>query len=232
MSETAAIHLSDLTSKPLDWLWEGRIPLGKLTLLDGDPGVGKTLLALHIAARVSKGTPMPLTKGTSAFPEEPANILLNIADDTLSDTVMPRLEASSADLSRFWAIDREINADDIARLQPKLIIIDPLSSYLSIREEQPNRHTIQSLTRLARESGAAILAIQDLPEGETENERWYVEIQAAARVVLVVTALDQTLRRLAVEKTNLRSLSETRPLVYRHDSDGESIKISNWSDHL
>lgn len=232
MSETAAIHLSELTSKPLAWLWEGRIPLGKLTLLDGDPGVGKTLLALHLAARVSKGTPMPLAKGSSAFPEEPANILLNIADDTLSDTVIPRLEAASADLSRFWAIDREINADDIARYQPKLIIIDPLSSYLGGREEQPNRHTIQSLTRLARESGAAILAIQDLPEEETENERWYVEIQAAARVVLVVTALDQTLRRLAVEKTNLRSLSEARPLVYRHDSDGESIKIANWSDHL
>lgn len=233
MSRSPAVQLSGLASKHVTWLWEGRIPLGKLAVLDGEPGVGKTNLALHLAARVSKGSAMPLSKGASAYPVEPANVLLFNADDTLADTILPRLEAASADLGRIWAVDRPITQEDIEEYKPRLIIIDSLSAYLCVNEDLPPRQSIKSLSTLARESGAALLGIQDLPDKDAHtNYNWYVEIMAAARVVLMITALDAHLRRLAVSKTNLMAVNDAMPVVYRHESVHDVIKITGWSDHL
>ena len=233
MAKSPAIHLSEMSSKPVAWLWEGRIPLGKLAVLDGEPGVGKTNLVLHLAARVTRGSAMPLSKGVGAYPVEPGNVIIFNADDSLADTVLPRLEAASADLERVWAVDRAITQEDIDLCKPKLIVIDPISAYLSVDNEMPPRCGINQLTSLARESGAAIIGVQDLPQQDKhEDYNWYVEIMASARVVLFITALDAHLRRLSIEKSNLRPISETMPVVYRHDSANDVIKITGWSDHL
>lgn len=79
--------------KPLSWLWPNRIPLGKLTILAGDPGLGKSLLTLDLAARISKGYKFP--DGEEA---EIGDIILISAEDDPADTIRPRLEAAGADL--------------------------------------------------------------------------------------------------------------------------------------
>ena len=84
--------LSDVPSKPLTWLWPGRIPLGHLTLLDAAPGCGLSLLALTLAASVSRGSPLP--DGT---PTQQGTVILLAPYDSASDTIKPRLEAAGGD---------------------------------------------------------------------------------------------------------------------------------------
>ena len=91
----ASVCIADVQSHPVQWLWRGWIPRGKLTLLEGDPGVAKSLLTLHIAARITKGLPMP----DGSHCERGSVVIVN-AEDGLEDTVKPRLEVAGADISR------------------------------------------------------------------------------------------------------------------------------------
>src|SRR5438270_8546702 len=94
--ECVVIRLDQCRQEELIWLWPRRIAAGKLTLIDGDPEQGKSLLTLDLAARVSSGKPFP--DGQPAG--EPAGVLLIGAEDGLTDTVLPRLSAAGADLTR------------------------------------------------------------------------------------------------------------------------------------
>src|SRR5712691_6250135 len=88
------ILLSDIKSEQLHWLWEKRIPRGKLTILDGDPGLGKSLLTLDLAARITTGRPMP--DGT---PGVQGSVVLIAPEDGAADTIKPRVEAAGGDPS-------------------------------------------------------------------------------------------------------------------------------------
>jgi putative DNA primase/helicase len=134
-----AVRVSDVETREQHWLWPGRIPLVDVTLLVGDPGVGKSLLALDLAARVTRGGPWPDELGPeattenkpspiphlpavegiphlstsphssfdirhSSFPTTPGSVILFSAEDTLPETIRPRLEAAGADCSRVVAI--------------------------------------------------------------------------------------------------------------------------------
>src|SRR5262245_18675880 len=101
--------LAEVQSRPVNWLWDGRIPYAKVTLLDGEPGSGKSLLALDLAARVSRGAAMPHSR---VKPAGPANVVLFNEDDNLADTIRPRLEAAGADLTRIRCCDAELTAAD------------------------------------------------------------------------------------------------------------------------
>jgi hypothetical protein len=96
------ICLADVTPKPVRWLWPNRIPLGKLTLVFGDPNLGKSFVTLDIAARLSTGKPWPDLPGVENVP---AGTVLLSAEDDLSDTIRPRLAAAGADLSRVKALE-------------------------------------------------------------------------------------------------------------------------------
>jgi hypothetical protein len=89
------VRMADVTPERVSWLWPGRIPAGKLTVIDGDPGDGKSTLSLDLAARVSTGSPMP--DGTRAAP---GNVLVLSAEDGVADTIRPRLDAAGADPER------------------------------------------------------------------------------------------------------------------------------------
>ena len=97
------VPLSQLPERSVGWLWRGRLAFGKLAILDGDPGMGKTLLALDICVRATTG---------KAFPGDipavgPVNVMLLNAEDAMEDTIKPRLRAMGADLDRVFAIDEE-----------------------------------------------------------------------------------------------------------------------------
>lgn len=223
MSTVRWTTLSEVKGERVRWLWEGRLPVGKVTLLDGEPGAGKSLLALDLAARVSCGHAMPLNH---TKPQEPADVALFNADDGLADTVRPRLEAAGADLSRVHCFDGEISASDLSRIRPALIVVDPLAVYLCLDRGAHPRVVLKQITELARESGASVLAVQFLPK----DGFWAGEVFDVARSVLYVSNIGHGRHRVALTKSNLRAPSDVPPLIYNIQQAGESAKISGWAD--
>jgi putative DNA primase/helicase len=157
---------SEIAPKPLSWLWPGRIPLGKLTLLIGDPGLGKSLLTADIASRVTRGISFP----DRAICESGGVVFLSAEDDA-ADTIRPRLDAAGAEVSRVHTLEavRVQLTDgstsekvfsletDIAHLESaferlpgiRLIVIDPLSAYLGATDSHSNGEIRGLLTPLA-----------------------------------------------------------------------------------
>src|SRR5215831_224752 len=131
---------SQIVARPVDWLWPGRLPLGKLAIFEGDPGVGKSLVALDLCARLSTGRPFP---DGSPGPGLCNSIVLD-GDDLGEDTVRPRLQALGADLERVFVLDRATLdgqprcfpalLDDLdqalARTGACLLVINPIIAFL------------------------------------------------------------------------------------------------------
>src|SRR5215472_3270471 len=132
--------LSEVEPTPVTWLWKGRIPLGKITMLDGDPGLGKSLVTLDLAARVSTGREMP--DGSRGLR---GGVVLATGEDGLADTVRPRLDAAGADVSRIVDISftnsdktQLLRVSDVSkieeairRVEAVLVVIDPIPAFLS-----------------------------------------------------------------------------------------------------
>ncbi len=189
-SEEHGILFSRIKSEQLHWLWEKRIPRGKLTTLDGDPGLGKSLLTLDLAARITTGRPMP--DGT---PGVKGSVLLVALEDNASDTIKPRIEAAGADPSQIRLLnfvrlrDPETGrtrpssltlsdhfypfAETILRTSPTLVIIDPLvtalGSRISVYNDQKIRETLTRLANLAGHTNCTILIVRHLNKGSSGN---------------------------------------------------------------
>jgi putative DNA primase/helicase len=173
---------SDIAAKPLRWLWPGRIPLGKLTLLIGDPGLGKSVLTVDVASRVTRGMSFP--DGATC---ESGGIIFLSAEDDAADTIRPRLDAAGADVSRVHILEavrvalangslaeKPFNLEtDIAALEGalrehpdvRLIVIDPISAYLGGVDSHSNaevRGILAPLAALAARFGVAVLCVTHL----------------------------------------------------------------------
>jgi hypothetical protein len=103
--ELKMINMADVQASSIEWLWYPFIPYGKLTIIQGDPGDGKSTLVLNIAARLSEGEGLD----DEMKPYEPINVIYRTAEDGLADTVKPRLELAGADCSRISIIDESEN---------------------------------------------------------------------------------------------------------------------------
>jgi len=176
MGEGVGVLMSDVQPRKVKWLWPGRIPLAKLTMLDGDPDVGKSALTLDLASRVSTGRTMPDgTDGVSG------GVLLIFSEDDVADTVRPRLEAMGADLRRIKAISVKKNDDErlvqipgdehlilkeAERLGAMLIVVDPLNAFLNNAYDQNKdkdiRHALWPIQQIAERSGASVVAVRHL----------------------------------------------------------------------
>jgi hypothetical protein len=171
------IAFSELAPCPLSWLWAAILPRGKLVLLEGDPGLGKSLLALDLCARLTTGRPGP----DGAPSPGPANVLILCAEDGLEDTVLPRLGALGADLDRVFTL-RPKDADAaeplsfpahtglldaaLKRTQAALVVIDPITAFLgrgvSPNQDQSIRRALAPLLRLAAQHHCTILLVRHL----------------------------------------------------------------------
>ena len=129
------INMADVVAKEVDWLWFPYIPLGKLTIVQGDPGEGKTTFVLQLAALLSKGEMLPCDDKE----RELVNIIYQTAEDGLEDTIKPRLLEAGADCSKIMVIDesqQELSMTDerlvmaIEEIGAKLVILDPIQAYL------------------------------------------------------------------------------------------------------
>ena len=142
------VRLSDVAPEPLRWLWPGRIPAGKITLLEGDPGLGKSTLLCELAARISRGEPLP-GADTLAAPGVPRGVLLFSAEDDVHDTIRPRIDAAGGnpqrivsflavpdgtDTGRPFALPRDLPILDalIQRLDVALVVFDQLIDYFPV----------------------------------------------------------------------------------------------------
>src|SRR5438105_10443783 len=112
--------VSELTEEAIAWCWLNRLAFGKLALLDGDPGLGKSLLALDLCARLSTGRPMP---DGSAGPGVCNSLVLN-AEDGAADTIRPRLQALGADLERVFVLDAMAALHELLRLPSQTALLD------------------------------------------------------------------------------------------------------------
>lgn len=248
-SRVVITRLADVTSTTIRWLWRSRIPLGKLTVLDGDPGLGKSLISLDIAARLSTARPMP--DGTKSDLADPAGVVLCTVEDDLGDTVRPRLEAAGADLSRIVHIKAVHDGDSermltlrdldsireaISRVSAKLVIIDPLMAYLpgkaDAHRDQDVRSVLAPLAVMAAELGVAILVIRHLNKAPGGNPLYRgggsIGVIAAARSGLLVTKDPEDGERcsLAVTKSNLAKLPLA--LAYRVTENAAKIPSIVW----
>ena len=166
-------RMADVKVESVHWLWKPYLPKGKLTLEEGDPGIGKSWVSLAIATGVTLGRGLP-----GQEPSEPANVLIASAEDGLGDTIRPRLNAMGADVNRIFAIDGALTLDEtgfatlksyLERERPALLIIDPLVAYLGagvdIFRANETRAVMAQLARLAEQFGVAILAVRHLTKG-------------------------------------------------------------------
>jgi hypothetical protein len=225
--QCSTVRLIDVTPEQVEWLWRERIAVGKLTLIVGDPGLGKSFLTLDIAARVSRGAAWP---DSPKQPQTPGDVILLTAEDDLADTVRPRLDAHWADVTRIIAIrgakfvddgeERMVNLatdlDSIRRVakeanQPRALIIDPVSAYLGKTDSHKNaevRGVLAPLSELAAELRLAVIAVSHLRKGEGAalyRTMGSLAFIAAARSAWVVCRdeTDQSRRLMLPLKSNL-----------------------------
>jgi hypothetical protein len=160
-----------IPEEPITWLWQQQLALAVATLWSADPGIGKTLLALDIVAHVSSGRRLP----GNAFVREPAHVLLINYEDDLAKSIVPRLRAAGADLSRVHALDfatSEITlpeswadiAAEIARWKAELVIVDPIQAFfardLSSNNDADVRKALRDGVTVARAHNCAMLWIR------------------------------------------------------------------------
>ena len=212
MSELKMFTMQDVQAEPVSWLWEPYIPRGKITIIQGDPGNGKTTLILAVAAAVVNGEALP-----GVFAGAPADVIFQTAEDGLADTIKPRLERFGADFSRIHVIDESeqpLSLSDerleqaIARADAKLLVIDPIQAYLGgadMHSARGMRPLMKALGAVAERTGCAVILIGHLnKKGGAAQYRGLgsIDIYAAARSVLTVGIMDDM--RVAVHsKSNL-----------------------------
>lgn len=220
--------MDEVQSEPVSWLWEPYIPLGKITIVQGDPGDGKTTLMLAIAAAITNGDVLP---GGSS--DAPADVIIQTAEDGLADTIKPKLELFGADCSRIHVVDESEKslslADErieqaITKTTAKLLIIDPLQAYLGgadMHSARGMRPLMKSLGAVAERTGCAVVIIGHLNKKSAGTKMQYrglgsIDIYAAVRSVLAVGRVDENTRVIVHCKSNLARLG--KPFSFSFDS--------------
>jgi hypothetical protein len=250
--EPVLVALADVEAPPVSWLWRHWIPRGAVTVLDGDPGLGKSTISTDLAARASRGWEMPPAGGPCQG-AEPAGVLLLSAEDDPARTIRPRLDAAGADVSRVWLLDAMRTGDDerppvlpwdldrvagtIGERDVSLMVIDPMLAYLDggidAHRDQDVRRCLHRLQILAQSTGVAILLIRHLNKlaGGPALYRGggSIGIAGAARSALLVGRhpTDSALGVLAGNKCNLGPMP--RSLTFRIEAARDVSRIA-WGE--
>ena len=230
MNETnlKIINMSDVESKEISWLWYPFIPYGKLTIIQGDPGEGKTTLVLNIAAVLSKGQGLD----EHMNPEQPLHIIYQTAEDGLADTVKPRLEKAQADCNNIFVIDEtdvslsmldERIEQAILKEKAKLMILDPIQAYLGAKMDMNCANEARDMTKhlgqVAERTGCAIVLIGHMNKNAGGKVAYRgmgsIDFFAVARSVLLVGRVKgQENRRAMIQiKNNLAERGHAKSFV-------------------
>jgi hypothetical protein len=238
MSEDlAVIHADKVKPQRVDWLWPRYIAFRKLTVKDGDPGLGKSVITVDLTARVSTGSPFP----DGARPDGAYRVLLLSAEDGVEDTIVPRLVVAGANLANVDILDHVNDGTgprpvelpgDLPRIRElvkgeghALVVIDPLMAFLAgevnAHRDQDVRRALHPLKLMAEATGAAVLVVRHLNKMTGASALYRgggsIGIVGAARAGLLVAPdpddETETRRVLAVTKSNLAAKPPS--LAYR-----------------
>lgn len=212
------INMEEVEVKAIDWLWYPYIPYGKITIVQGDPGEGKTTFILQLAARLTRGEKLPCDEAERT----PSNVIYQNAEDGLEDTVKPRLLEAGADCSRILVIDEKLEpltmSDErldaaIRETGAKLVILDPIQAYLGadvdMHRANEIRPVLKRLAGLAEEYHCAFVLIGHMNKSSGTKSTYRglgsIDFQATARSVLIVGRIkDQPqVRVIAHDKSSL-----------------------------
>ena len=251
-SRLQTVCIADVEPKPINWLWPEKIARGKVSMIAGDPGLGKSLVTLALASAVSIGARWPVDGGNAPM----GSVVILSDEDAVADTIRPRLDAAGADCTKIHALNmvQEINEDgeiversfslgkDIERLAEVLeklgdcvlIVIDPISAYLGGTDSHKNadvRALLSPLSELAERSTVAIVAVTHLNKGSGNaiyRATGSLAFVAAARSVLGVTKdLDDPNRRLVLPmKNNLGN--DSTGMAYQIETAENGAPVVMW----
>lgn len=222
--ELKLIHMEDVVSKEVEWLWYPYIPYGKITIIEGDPGEGKTTLVLMLAAALSKGLPLPCDDDKAY---EPIHIIYQTAEDGIEDTIKPRLEKAGADCSMIRVIDetdKELSMTDdrleqaIIETGARLIILDPIQAYIGATVDMHRANEIRPVLKhlgiIAEKHNCAIILIGHMNKASGSKSTYRglgsIDIQATARSFLLVARLRDkpNIRIMAHDKSSLATAGD------------------------
>ena len=217
--ELKLIHMKDVVSKEVEWLWYPYIPYGKITIIEGDPGEGKTTLVRKLAAALSRGLPLPCDDDKEY---EPIHIIYQTAEDGIEDTIKPRLVKAGADCSMIRVIDetdKELSMTDdrleqaIIETKARLIILDPIQAYIGATVDMHRANEIRPVLKhlgiIAEKHNCAIILIGHMNKASGSKSTYRglgsIDIQATARSVLLVARLRDkpNIRIMAHDKSSL-----------------------------
>ena len=229
--------LSDVKPQLVAWLWKDRIPLGELSLFNGDPATNKSSVTLDLAARVSTGKAMP--DGSEGVL---GGVLLLQAEDSLRKTVVPRLLAAAqyrgriAQLPETVTIPKDLDAIEkaVIGMQAKLLVIDPLSVFLgrNANNDQSVRQALAPLAEMAERQKIAVILIRHLNKTSGQRTMYRglgsIGIVAAARsrFLFGVSPKDPNMRVLVHTKSNLGVLAPS--LLYEPVGDDNGVVHIEW----
>jgi hypothetical protein len=231
------VSMDTVQRTPVTWLWWPYIALGKLTMLDGDPGIGKSLLMTQLAANLSRGNPLPDQEGQPTFATGGPHVTVMLStEDGLADTLKPRLEDAGADCSKIKVLTGWADADGeehpfsfqdmpvlertLQTYQPRLVIIDPIQAYLGsgvdMHRANETRPLLEALRRLAEQYQCAVVCIRHPAKSSQGGKALHrglgsVDFIGAARTGLFVEQhpTDPSKALLAQSKSNLGPLGRT-----------------------
>ena len=225
-----------IKEKDIEWLWYPYIPFGKLTLVEGDPGEGKSTLMLNIASLLSTGSPLP----ASITHIDPITVIYQCSEDDIADTIKPRLIQAGADCSKIAYIvddDCSLCMDDIRieetirKTSARLLILDPIQSFLSHDADMSNaakmRCLLGKLAAIAAKYKCAIVMIGHMNKSGRGKDLYRglgsIDIPAISRSVLMVTRdeEDPTLRYVVQIKS---SLAREGDVIGFHIQSGGNIR--------
>ena len=218
-------RLSDVQPQSVDWLWEAYMPMGKITILAGDPGLGKSWSTLDIVARLTVGAEPP----DGVRPMRRGTAVLLTAEDGLADTVRPRIDTQGGDSERVFVLETVLDksgderiptlVDDIPRIEEvvtskgaDLVVIDPLNAFLGRTNSHVDaevRRELTPLAKMAERTGAAVLVVMHLNKGDARPLLYRVQgtlgyVAAARSLLMIARHKDEPETRvMALAKSNL-----------------------------
>ena len=220
MEELKIIKASDVDCRNIEWLWYPFIPYGKVTILQGDSGDGKSLMILKLAAMLTQGEPMPFTDGDG---QTPINVIYQSSEDDADDTIVPRFMESGGDPDRLFFISEKekfLSFSDqrllaaLEQTQARLLILDPLSAYIGENTQLNSANSVRAqfrpLIELAKKLRCAVIVVhhhnKQLGQRAINRGSGSVDVIAGPRSTLVISRTrsdDPDERILAQVKCNV-----------------------------